>query len=201
MNDTLKSLTAALAAANSALLERQEAIAEKSSERDTLAAEIAGLDAGVEGAELAHAAAIAAKQLGEQSDSDSTGKAMDEARLALARKPELIHRHRVAAAVVAGLEAKYHEAHAKVEEVNAAHRAALIAELNARAEESLAQARALVEGLVSRNAELAAIRGLFMEAGERFDKPGLSLHDWMLNPTPLAVEAMKQRIRAELSTE
>lgn len=198
MNE-LKTLTHTLAEANRELRERQAAIAEASKRRDTLAGDLAGLDAGLEGAELAHAAALAAEQLGEQSDSTATGKTLEEARRALARKAELSQQHRVAAAVVDGLERKYLEAHAKVEAINVEHKAAMVGELVARADEAMSQARDLVDNLVAKGAELQALRGLLAEHGREWDRGGVELHAHLMTPAPSAVQLIQQSIRAELA--
>lgn len=199
MNDTLKSLSAALNAANIELQERQQAIAEATLKRDTLAGDLAGLDATLEAAELAHAAALAAEQLGEKIDTKPTAAALEDARRALAGKPDLTQRHRIAAAVVEGLERRYLEAHAKAEALSERHKAALVAELERRADEAMDEARALVDGLVEKSVQLHALRGLLVEQGATWNRVGIALHDAMLSPAPIAIALKTESIRAELS--
>lgn len=198
MNE-LKQLTAALAAANLELRERQAAIAEASSSRDALAAELAGLDAALEGAEIAHAVAVAAEQLGEQADTKSTAVALEDARRAMTRKTELVHRHRVAAAVVAGLEGRYLEQHRQLEALNEQHRAALVAELERRADEAMEEARDMLDALVGKGAEIEALRGLLAEQGRPWDRGFLDATALSRPPAPVAVQAIAQSIRAELT--
>lgn len=199
MNDTLKSLTAALAAANRELQEHQRSIAEASRRRDTLAGDLAALDAALEAAEIAHANALAAEQIGEPADSKTTAAALEKARAALAGKPELTQRHRIAAAVVEGLERRYLEAHGRAEALNEQHRAALVAELEHRADEAMDEARALVDGLVEKSVQLHALRGLLVEQGATWNRVGIALHDAMLSPAPTAIALTTEFIRNELS--
>lgn len=200
MTNTLKTLTAALATAHAELQKRQQAISEATRKRDALAAELAGLDAAVEGAEIDHAATLAAIELGEKADTKATAAALEEARRAQAKAPELRQQHRVLDALVAGLERRYLEAHAKAEEANAQHRAALVAELEHRAAATLEDARALVDSLAGRGAELAALRGLLAELRQPWEHGGIVITESLLNPAAVAVEAVKQSIRSELTT-
>jgi hypothetical protein len=198
MND-LKFLTTALQSANADLSAKQSAITEATRKRDSLAADLAGLDASLEAAEQAHAMSLAAIELGEKADTKATAKALADARLALVGKVEIAQSYRIAAAVVDGLERRHAEAHSKALELAEAHKSAMIAALDTRAALAMDEARELLAGLTASGAKLAGLKGLLAELGHVWQLGSITIHDANLTPAASAVQLFQLQTRAELA--
>jgi hypothetical protein len=109
----LKAITASLIEAGVITRTISQRLAEATTRRDDLAAEINSLDAAVEGAELDHASALAAVELGEADNTAATGAALRDAYAGQSRKPDLIQQRRTADAVIEGLTRRHEEAHGR----------------------------------------------------------------------------------------
>jgi hypothetical protein len=197
--NNLKFLTTALQSANADLSAKQSAITEATRKRDSLAADLAGLDASLEAAEQAHAMSLAAIELGEKADTRATAKALADARLALAGKVEIAQSYRIAAAVVDGLERRHAEAHARALEIAEQHKAAMIAELDNRADAAMDASREYLAGISQRAAELEALRGMLYELGHSWGRGGIDLHNGLILPSPSAVQAHRLAITNEFN--
>lgn len=137
----LKSISADLIAIKAEVGNIQQKLAEATIRRDSLLAEVQGIDAAIEGAELAHAAALAAVELGEADKTTGTAAALDAARAALSRKPELIQQRRTADAVIDGLTRRHEDAHGRYVALIDQHRAAQVAYMETKAQQAMDSAR------------------------------------------------------------
>lgn len=196
----LKPITAALEAAKAELDAIAKKISEASSRRDSLLAEVQGIDAAIEGAELAHASALAAVELGEADNTEATAEALDAARAALSRKSELIQQRRTADALIEGLTRRYEEAHGRYVALIEQHRAAQIAYVENKAWLAMDDIRDALAEVASAVAEATAVRRVLESIGGHWNLGGFELNEYhqIFNPDHAAVELMVASLRREL---
>lgn len=199
MSSELKTTTAEVADALRVTTEVAREVVEASRERDTLRAEIEGLDAAVESAEQALADALAAVQLGERENADDASIKLAEARDAAKARPDLALRLRVAESVVVNLEARQRDAAARHAAAVEAAKAARIAVAEAKAQQAMDAARDGVAELRNRIAEAQAARRVLEGVGGRWMLGSIDIHEHSFTPDPAAVGLMVASLSREIA--
>lgn len=199
MIEELKTTTAEVADALRVTTEVAREVVEASRERDTLRAEIEGLDAAVESAEQALADALAAVQLGERENADDASIKLAEARDAAKARPDLALRLRVAESVVVNLEARQRDAAARHAAAVEAAKAARIAVAEAKAQQAMDAARDGVGELRNRIAEAQAARRVLEGVGGRWMLGSIDIHEHSFTPDPAAVGLMVASLSREIA--
>ncbi len=200
MNE-LKPIAAALEAVKAEVAGITKKLADATSRRDGLLAEVQGIDAAIEGAELAHAAALAAVELGEADSTKATAAALDAARAAASGKPELIQQRRTADAVIEGLTRRHAEAHSRFVAMNEQHRAAQVAFMEDRAQQAMDSARDALAQVANAVAEAAAVRRVLESVGGRWNLGSIEIGQYspIFNPSHAAVELMVAALYSEIA--
>lgn len=176
-------------------------LTEATTRRDTLMAEVQGIDAAIEGAELAHASALAAVELGEADSTTDTAAALNAARESASRKPELIQQRRTADAVIDGLTRRHAEAHGRYVTLIEQHKAAQVAFMEDRAQQAMDSARDAIAQVTNAVAEAAAVRRVLESVGGRWSLGSINIgeHHAMFNPSHAAVELMAAALFSEIA--
>lgn len=197
----LKTISADLTAVKAEVGTIQQKLAEAAARRDGLLAEVQGIDAAIEGAELAHAAALAAVELGEADNTTDTAAALDAVRESASSKPELVQQRRTADAVIEGLTRRYEEAHGRYIALNEQHRAAQVAYMEDRAREAMDEAREAISHVANKVAEAAAVRRVLESVGGRWNLGSIELGPYspIFNPDKNAVELMAAALHNEIA--
>lgn len=197
----IKTTAAALDAAKAEVGTIQQKLAEATTRRDSLLAEVQGIDAAIEGAELAHAAALAAVELGEAGSTKATAAALNAARESASRKPELIQRRRTADAVIDGLTRRHAEAHGRYVALIEQHKAAQVAYMEGKASQAMDAARDAIAQVTNAVAEAAAVRRVLESVGGRWSLGSINIgeHHAMFNPSHAAVELMAAALYSEIA--
>lgn len=197
----LKSISAALDAAKAEVGTIQKKLAEATARRDGLLAEVQGIDAAIEGAELAHAIALAGVELNEPADAKATAAALDAARESASRKPELIQQRRIADAVIDGLTRRHKEAHGRYIAMNEQHRAAQVAYVETKAQQAMDSARDALAQVANAVAEAAAVRRVLESIGGRWNLGSIEIGQYspIFNPSHAAVELMAAALHNEIA--
>lgn len=200
MND-LKSLSTQLHEAEAEFRAIQQRVAEATVRRDTLMAELDAIDAAIEGAELAHASALAAVELGETDNTAATGAALRDAHASQSRKPDLTQQRRTADAVIDGLTRRHQEAHHRHVALIEQHKAAQIAFVEQRAQQAMDEAREALAAVSGKVAEAAAVRRVLESVGGRWNLGSIEIsqHSPMFNPSHAAVELMAAALYSEIA--
>jgi chromosome segregation ATPase len=197
----LKTISADLNAIKAEVGNVQQKIAEATTRRDSLLAEVQGIDAAIEGAELAHAAALAAVELNEADNTKATAAALDAARESASRKPELIQQRRTADAVIDGLTRRHADAHGHYVALIEQHKAAQIAFMEAKATQAMDAARDAIAQVTNAIAEAAATRRTLESIGGRWSLGSIEItpHHAMFNPSHAAVDLMAAALYSEIA--
>ncbi|MBU1223092.1 MAG: hypothetical protein KKA22_12955 [Gammaproteobacteria bacterium] len=197
----LKTISAALDAAKAEVGTIQQRLADATTRRDGLLAEVQGIDTAIDGAELAHAAALAAVELGEADSTKDTAAALDAARAAESRKPELIQQRRTADAVIDGLTRRHAEAHGRYVALNEQHRAAQVTYMEDRAQQAMDSARDAIAQVANAVAEAAAVRRVLESIGGRWNLGSIEIGQYspIFNPSHAAVELMAAALHNEIA--
>lgn len=197
----LKTTSADLNAAKAEVSTIQKKLAEATTRRDSLMAEVQGIDATIEGAELAHASALAAVILGEADNTDATAAALDMARADLSRKPELIQQRRTADAVIDGLTRHHADAHGRYVALVEQHKAEQTERVVDRCQQAMDAAHEAVAELRNRIAEAQAARRVLdgLGAGNRWAFGGIDITPYTFNIDPAAVALMTAAIHNEIA--
>lgn len=176
-------------------------LTEATARRDALSAEIDGLDAAVDGAEIAHAVALAGVELGEAADTVATAAALDEANKAALRKPELIQQRRTADAVIDGLTRRYAEAHASYVAAVEQHKAEQVERVTDRCQQAMDAAIEAVAELRNRVAEAQAARRVLdgLDAGNRWTFGWINIDAHTFSTDHAAVELMAAALHNEIA--
>ncbi|MEW6119380.1 MAG: hypothetical protein AB1593_04745 [Pseudomonadota bacterium] len=196
----LKPITAALEAVKAEVAGITKKLNEATARRDGLLAEVHGIDAAIEGAEIAHAAALAAVELGEADNTADTAAALDIARAALSRKSEVIQQRRTADALIDGLTRRHEEAHHRYVALVEQHRAAQTEVIVDRCQQAMDAAHDAVAELRNRIAEAQAARRVLegLDAGHRWTFGSLDINTHTFNTDPSAVSIIADSLRREL---
>lgn len=197
----LKTISADLDAIKAEVGNIQQRLAEATTRRDGLLAEVQGIDAAIEGAELAHAAALAAVELNEADNTVATAAALDAARESASGKPELIQQRRTADAVIDGLTRRYADAHGRYIALTEQHRAAQVAYMEDLAQQAMDSARDAIAQVANAVAEAAAVRRVLESIGGRwtFGSIDIGEHHPIFNPGHAAVELMAAALHSEIA--
>lgn len=199
MNE-LKTLAGKLAGIKIETAEIERQLRNATQRRDSLLAEIQAIDAGIEAAEIADAAAQAAVILGEPDNTRETAEALKVAREAAFRKPELIQQRRIADAVIDGLARRHEEAHSRYVALTEQHRRAQIEFVEVRADRAMASARDAIGHVANAVAEAAAIRRVLESLGGRWSFGSIDINQYspIFNPAHDAVELMAAGLMNEI---
>lgn len=197
----LKTTSADLNAAKAEVSTIQKRLAEATSRRDGLLAEVQGIDAAIEGAELAHAAALAAVELGEADGTKGTAAALDAARVSASSKPELIQQRRTADAVIDGLTRRHEDAHGQYVALLDQHQAAQVAYVETKAQQAMDSARDAIAQVANAVAEAAAVRRVLESIGGRWNLGSIEINQYspIFNPDRNAVELMAASLYSEIA--
>lgn len=197
----LKTISADLNAIKAEVGNVQQKIAEATARRDGLLAEVQGIDAAIEGAELAHAAALAAVELGEADSTTDTAAALDAARESVSRKPELIQQRRTADAVIDGLTRRHEDAHGRFVALIEQQQAAQVAHVEAKAQQAMDNARDAIAQVANAVAEAAAVRRVLESIGGRWNLGSIEVGQYspIFNPSHAAVELMAAALYSEIA--
>lgn len=197
----LKTLNDQLAAVKVELSATQQRLAEATTRRDALLAEIRDIDVAIEAAENAYAGELAAVELGEKADTDAAAAVLDAARESASRKPELVQRHRVAAAVVENLNRQHAAAHDRYVALTEQHKAAQVAYMESRARQVMDEARDAIAALSNKAAEAAAVRRVLELVGGRWNLGSLEISQYspIFNPDRNAVELLVAALHREIA--
>ncbi|MCA1977632.1 MAG: hypothetical protein LDL19_00190 [Thiobacillus sp.] len=198
--DNLKTISANLKAVKGELKAIEKKIAEATTRRDGLLAEVQGIDAAIEGAELAHAAALAAVELGEPDNTAATAAALDISRAALSRKPELTQQRRMADAMIEGLTKRHLEAHGRYVALIEQHKAEQIDVVLEHCKQTMNAARESFAEFRNRITEAQAARFVLedMGAGSRWDFGHIDINQFTIAPDQTAFTLFIGNIRREL---
>ncbi|MCL4316156.1 MAG: hypothetical protein M1527_04780 [Gammaproteobacteria bacterium] len=196
----LKIITASLIEAEVITRTISQKLAEATARRDGLLAEVQGIDAAIEGAELAHASALAAVELGDADNTATTAAALDDARESASRKPELIQQRRTADAVMDGLTRRHADAHGRYVALLEQHKAEQTEVILERCRQAMDAARAGVAELRNRIAEAQAARRVLegLDAGHRWTFGMLDITEFTFNTDTAAVSLIADSLRREL---
>lgn len=197
----LKTLAAELHEAGVITRTITQRLTEATTRRDSLLAEVQGIDAAIEGAELAHASALAAIELGEADSTKATAAALDAARESASRKTELIQQRRIADALIDGLTRRHADAHARYVALIEQHKAAQVAYMEGKASQAMDAARDAIAQVTNAVAEAAAVRRVLESVGGRWSlgSIGIGEHHAMFNPSHAAVELMAAALYSEIA--
>lgn len=197
----LKPIAAALEAAKAEVAGITKKLYDATSRRDGLLAEVQGIDAAIEGAELAHASALAAVELGEADSTKVTAAALDAAHESASRKPELIQQRRIADAVIDGLTRRHTEAHGRHAALIDQHRAAQVAFMEDRAQQAMDSARDALAQVANAVAEAAAVRRVLESVGGRWNLGSIEIGQYspVFQPDQNAVTLMAAALSNELN--
>lgn len=197
----LQNISADLIAIKAEVGNIQQRLAEATTRRDSLLAEVQGIDAAIEGAELAHAAALAAVELGEADSTKATAAALDAARVSASRKPELIQQRRTADALIDGLTRRHADAHGRYVALIEQHKAAQVAFMEGKASQAMDAARDAIAQVTNAVAEAAAVRRVLESVGGRWSLGSINIgeHHAMFNPSHAAVELMAAALYSEIA--
>lgn len=198
MIEELKTTAVALAAVESECAALAQRVAEATARRDTLTAEIEGLDTAAEAAETAHTEALAAVELGDTADTAATAAELAKARAALRDKPELIQQRRTADAVIDNLSRRQLEAQNRHKTLLDQQQAERIAAAEAKAQAAMGAVRDGIADVRSRIAEAQAARRVLEGVGGRWMLGWVDIHESTFNPDPAAVALIADGLRREL---
>lgn len=197
----LKTISADLNAVKAEVSTIQKRLADATPRRDSLLAEVQGIDAAIEGAELAHASALAAVELGEADNTEATADALSHAHASALRKPDLIQQRRTADAVIDGLTSRHAEAHGRYVALIEQHQAAQVAYMEDRAQQTMDEARDALAAVANKVAEAAAVRRVLESIGGRWSLGSIEINQYspILNPDRNAVELMAAALYSEIA--
>lgn len=199
--ENLKIISVEMTATKEKLIATERRLRDATTRRDGLLAEVQGIDAAIDGAELAHAVALAGVELGESDNSRDTAVALDTARESASRKPELIQQRRVADAVIDGLTRQHEEAHSRYVVLAELHRAAQVAYIEAQAQKAMDATREAITQVTNAVAEAAAVRRVLESIGGRWSLGNIEVNNYspMFNPDRAAVELMAAALFSEIA--